>query len=627
MSSLMAMQRAGNTMISSISKVRTSIPSYYNRTLKISSFSSRNLSLSRNFTISAIPHNNYDRTPNSNDPRGFQRDGGGAGAYPPQRGNPNPNQWNSQNQPQNPNQWNPQNQGYQRPQNPPNPNPNLWNSQNQGYQRPQNSPSPNPNQWNAQTQGYPKPQNPNSNQWNPRNQGYQKPENTNPNQWNNNQGQNYNPRGNANPNQWNNQGQNYPSPPPPPSRGDTNPNLWDNQGQNQRQVTANEAPPPTVNVPQNVDLIGLCKEGKVKEAVDFIIQGVVIPDAEAIYSLVNLCGNPKFVDEARKIHGYVMRSHFKGDYQMVNKCIEMFGKAGLMKDARAVFDRLPEKSMDSWHLMMYAYATNSLGDDGLQLYEEMRKAGVRPDQETFLAVLASCASAEAVEEGFIHFESMQTDFGITPEIEHYLGLIDVLGKSGHVNEAEEFIQNLPFEPTAQIWEALMNYGQIHGDIDLEDRAEELMTLLDPSKAPKNKLSTPPPKKRSMPNNMLEGKNRVGEYRYVTPYKAELEEKKGLNGQMKEAGYVPDTRYVLHDIDQEAKEQALLYHSERLAIAYGLISTPARQPLRIIKNLRICGDCHNAIKIMAKIVGRQLIVRDNKRFHHFENGKCSCGDYW
>ncbi|KAJ6932695.1 pentatricopeptide repeat-containing protein [Populus alba x Populus x berolinensis] len=97
--------------------------------------------------------------------------------------------------------------------------------------------------------------------------------------------------------------------------------------------------------------------------------------------------------------------------------------------------------------------------------------------------------------------------------------------------------------------------------------------------------------------------------------------------MKTGGYVPDTRYVLHDIDQEAKEQALLYHSERLAIAYGLISTPARMPLRIIKNLRVCGDCHNAIKIMSKIVGRELIVRDNKRFHHFKGGKCSCGDYW
>lgn len=168
----------------------------------------------------------------------------------------------------------------------------------------------------------------------------------------------------------------------------------------------------------------------------------------------------------------------------------------------------------------------------------------------------------------------------------------------------------------------MNYARIHGDIDLEDHAEELMVGLDPSKAITNRIPTPPPKRQSA-INMLEGRNRVIEFRNPTLYKDDEK----LREAMKQQAYVPDTRYVLHDIDQEAKEQALLYHSERLAIAYGLISTPARTPLRIIKNLRVCGDCHNAIKIMSRIVGRELIVRDNKRFHHFKEGKCSCGDYW
>ncbi|XVF45153.1 hypothetical protein PTKIN_Ptkin02bG0182200 [Pterospermum kingtungense] len=158
-------------------------------------------------------------------------------------------------------------------------------------------------------------------------------------------------------------------------------------------------------------------------------------------------------------------------------------------------------------------------------------------------------------------------------------------------------EELPFEPNAEVWEALRNYARIHGDVDLEDYAEELMVDLDPSKAVAGKIPMPPPKKRTVLRAMKGG------------------------------GYVPDTRYVLHDIDQEAKEQALLYHSERLAIAFGLISTPARQTLRIIKNLRVCGDCHNAIKIISRIVGRKLIIRDNKRFHHFKDGLCSCGDYW
>lgn len=113
-----------------------------------------------------------------------------------------------------------------------------------------------------------------------------------------------------------------------------------------------------------------------------------------------------------------------------------------------------------------------------------------------------------------------------------------------------------------------------------------------------------------------------------PKRREAYEKvRELHKEMRAAGYVPDTRFVLHDIDEEAKEKALMYHSERLAIAYGLISTPPGITLRIMKNLRICGDCHNAIKIMSKVVEREIIVRDNKRFHHFKDGACSCRDYW
>ncbi|KAM1479130.1 hypothetical protein ACFX2I_026466 [Malus domestica] len=182
---------------------------------------------------------------------------------------------------------------------------------------------------------------------------------------------------------------------------------------------------------------------------------------------------------------------------------------------------------------------------------------------------------------------------------------------------------MPFEPTVEVWEALRNLAQIHRDIELEDRAEDLLVSIDPSKANADKIPLPP-RKKQLVINMLEEKNKVSEYRSTNEAYEKLQ---GLKGQMREACYVPDTRYVLHEIDQEAKEQALQSHSERLAIACGLISTPARQTLRIIKNLRICGDCHNAIKIMSKIVGRELIVRDNKRFHHFRDGKCSCGDYW
>lgn len=369
-------------------------------------------------------------------------------------------------------------------------------------------------------------------------------------------------------------------------------------------------PPPTV------DLMTLCREGKIKEAVDLLSQGAHA-DPPIFFALLNACGDSKLLEEGKTIHDFVVRSSFRADLQLNNNLIEMYGKCGSTKDARHVFDRMPERNLDTWNLMINVFASNGQGDDGLQLFEQMLKLGLRPNAQTFLEVLSACANVEAVEEAFIHFDSMMKEYGLQPGIEHYLGMIDVLGKSGHIREAEEFIERMPFEPTSAIWLSLMNFARIHGDIDLEDRTEELLALLDPSKVNASKIPTPPPKKQTA-INMLAGKNRLSEFRAViNPEKLKV----------KEAGYVPDTRYVLHDIDQEAKEQALLYHSERLAIAYGLISTPARTSLRIIKNLRVCGDCHNAIKVMSKIVGRELIVRDNKRFHHFKDGKCSCGDYW
>lgn len=323
-----------------------------------------------------------------------------------------------------------------------------------------------------------------------------------------------------------------------------------------------------------------------------------------------------------------MKSPFGRNVELNIKVVEMYVNCGNMKSARKMFDRLRERSLGLWHLMIDGYAKNGEGNNGLVLFERMRNIGVlSPNGETFLAVLSSCACERAVKEGFLYFEMMQNDYGILPGIEHYLGVIDILGQAGHLVEALEFIEDMPIEPTIEVWEAVLNFARVHGDIELEDRAEELLVELESSKATADKTPTPLPK-RNCEFNMLEGKNKVSELRSTNPYREGANEKfKGLNGQMRDAGYVPDTRYVLHDIDEEAKEQALMYHSERLAIAYGLISTPARTTLRIIKNLRICGDCHNAIKIMSKIVGRELIVRDNKRFHHFRDGKCSCGDYW
>ncbi|KAJ8766916.1 hypothetical protein K2173_011734 [Erythroxylum novogranatense] len=381
----------------------------------------------------------------------------------------------------------------------------------------------------------------------------------------------------------------------------------------------------TSNVDVNVDLMSLWKEGKVKEVIECMGRGA-FADYGVFVTVFDSCGSLKSLEMGKKAHEFLRRSPFAGDVELNNQLIDMYGKCESMRDARRLFDRMSDKNMDSWHLLINGYAANGEGDNGLLLFEGMKRQGLQPNGETFVSIFAACSSAGAVDEGLLYFESMTDEYGIVPGVNHYLGIIHILGTAGYLYEAEKFVDRVPSEFTVQAWRAIRNYARIHGDVELEDHVEELLVAVNPSETNGNKIPLPPRKNYSE-INMLEEKNKIDEYRCMEPYKVGYDKLKGLNGQMREAGYVPDTRYVLHDIDEEAKEQALQYHSERLAIAYGLISTPARQTLRIMKNLRICGDCHNAIKVMSEIVGRELIVRDNKRFHHFKDGKCSCGDYW
>ena len=105
------------------------------------------------------------------------------------------------------------------------------------------------------------------------------------------------------------------------------------------------------------------------------------------------------------------------------------------------------------------------------------------------------------------------------------------------------------------------------------------------------------------------------------------ELKRLTNEMRESGYIPNTKFVAHDMNEEEKEDHLCSHSEKLAIGLGLISTPPGTPLLITKNLRVCPDCHSATKSISKLRNREITVRDANRFHHFKDGECSCGNYW
>uniref|UniRef100_A0ACD5VLP8 Uncharacterized protein n=1 Tax=Avena sativa TaxID=4498 RepID=A0ACD5VLP8_AVESA len=351
------------------------------------------------------------------------------------------------------------------------------------------------------------------------------------------------------------------------------------------------------------------------------------------------CADASALAEAREIHHQISQSDLAADTDVNNKILDMYAKCASMEDAKKLFSTMAQRDLTSWSTMISGFVHNGLGEEATDFFDQFKQTGGKPDPGMFTHVFLACGILGSVDEGMLHFESMQRDFGITPAMDHYVSIVNMLGQSGYLDEAHEFVERMPMEPSIDVWESLMNMCRLNGSLELGDRCAQIIERLDPSRLneqskmglfPVNASDLAKEKERKKANS-VEARSKVHEYRAgdrTHPDTLKIyEELRYLAAHMKEAGYVADTRFVLHDVDPETKEDALLAHSERLAVSYGLITSAARAPIRVIKNLRSCGDCHTALKIISKLVGRQIIARDAKRFHHFENGLCSCKDYW
>ncbi|KAK8565255.1 hypothetical protein V6N12_058823 [Hibiscus sabdariffa] len=281
----------------------------------------------------------------------------------------------------------------------------------------------------------------------------------------------------------------------------------------------------------------------------------------------------------------------------------------------------------------------------------MEKEGLEPNDVTFLSLLYACSHCGLKDKGLDFFNLMTEKYGIKPGVHHYTCIVDLLGRSGCLNEAEAMIRSMPVKGDAIIWKTLLSACKIHKNADMARRVAEQVLKLDPLDSASyvllanvhasekrwhdvsevRKTMRDRRVKKEPGVSWLEIKNQVHQFCMSDKAHPQSEEidsyLKELTAEMKLHGYVPDTSLVLHDMDNEEKEYSLSHHSEKMAIAFALMKTPAGTPIRVMKNLRICSDCHVAIKIISEIKNREIIVRDSSRFHHFQNGKCSCRDYW
>eukprot|EP01018_Ginkgo_biloba_P020216 Gb_20456 [translate_table: standard] len=377
----------------------------------------------------------------------------------------------------------------------------------------------------------------------------------------------------------------------------------------------------------------------------------VKPVSDTFASVLPACANLAALKHGQKIHDNIIKSGFESDVFVGNALIDMYAKCGIIEDAHRVFDKMLRRDVVSWNAMVVGYAMHGCGNKALQLFEEMRYSDTNPDHVTFVGVLSACRHTGQVDAGWQYFDFMSSHYYITPAMEHYCCMVDLLGRAGLLLEAQDFIDKMPIEPDAAVWGSLLGACRIHTNIELGEKVAGRLFELDPKNAASyvvlsniyaaagrwedieklQKMMKDRSIKKKPGCSWIEVNNKVhtfllGDRSHPQSQKiyAELE---ALSEQMKESGYVPNTAFVLYDVGEEQKEHVLCHHSEKLAIAFGLINTPPGTPIRIVKNLRVCGDCHTATKFISKIVSREIVVRDANRFHHFEDGHCSCKDYW
>eukprot|EP01018_Ginkgo_biloba_P030204 Gb_10726 [translate_table: standard] len=377
----------------------------------------------------------------------------------------------------------------------------------------------------------------------------------------------------------------------------------------------------------------------------------VKPNSFTIASILPACAHLGALQQSKEIHDYVIRGGFELNVFVGSGLVDMYAKCGCIDVAQKVFDKMSRRNAVSWNAMITGYAMHGHGEEALAVFHQMQQLGMKPDRVTFIAVLSACSHAGLLDKGWHYFNNMSQEYGIAPGIEHYACIVDILGRAGRLDEAHEFIRKMPLEPNAGVWGALLGACRIHRNIELGEHVADRLFELEPENAgyyvllsniyaaagrwddaAKLRIMMKDRGVKKKPGcSWIEINNVVHEFLVEDGSHPQWEKIYAtlvtLAGQMKEAGYVPDTTFVLHDVEEEKKESILCSHSEKLAIAFGLINTSPGTTIRITKNLRACGDCHSATKFISKIVRREIIVRDANRFHHFNDGMCSCGDYW
>ncbi|XP_061376457.1 pentatricopeptide repeat-containing protein At4g21065-like [Gastrolobium bilobum] len=377
----------------------------------------------------------------------------------------------------------------------------------------------------------------------------------------------------------------------------------------------------------------------------------VCPDEITMVSVLSACADLGALELGKWLESYVERKNIPKSVELCNALIDMFAKCGDVDKAMKLFRQMEARTIVSWTSVIVGLAMHGRGLEAVSLFDEMIEEGMAPDDVAFIGVLSACSHSGLVDKGRCYFNSMGKDFGIVAKIEHYGCMVDLLSRAGLVKEALEFVRTMSVEPNQIIWRTIITACHARGELKLGESISKELIRSEPmhesnyvllsniyakllrweKKTKVREMMDMKGMKKIPGSTMVELNNEMHEFvagdKSHNQYKEIYEMVDEMGKEIKRAGYVPTTSQVLLDINEEDKEDALYRHSEKLAIAFSLLNTPPGTPIRIVKNLRVCEDCHSATKFISKVYNREVVVRDRNRFHHFKNGLCSCGDFW
>uniref|UniRef100_M8B9T4 Putative pentatricopeptide repeat-containing protein n=1 Tax=Aegilops tauschii TaxID=37682 RepID=M8B9T4_AEGTA len=331
-------------------------------------------------------------------------------------------------------------------------------------------------------------------------------------------------------------------------------------------------------------IIGHAQEGQVKEALDLFRRfwsSGVRADGHVLSSVVGVFADFALVEQGRQMHCYTVKNPAGMDVSVSNSIVDMYHKCGLTDEAERRFWETPRRNVVSWTAMINGLGKHGHGQEAIDMFEKMRTEGVEPDEVSYLALLSACSHSGLVEECRRYFSMIRQEKRLRPRAEHYACMVDLLGRAGELMEARDLVATMPMEPTVGVWQTLLSACRVHKDVTTAREAGEALLGMDGDN----------PANYVMLSNIFA---EAGEWR----------EHQQVRDAMRRRGL--------------RKQGGCSWVEEEEG---------RREVIRVYKNLRVCGDCHEFFKGLSRVVGRAMVVRDANRFHRFQDGACSCKDYW